>query len=484
MKLKILKKLLKSTLVLFIFAACQEKTDGVSDDIAWSDTPLGKILPKNVKNISSTPISIGAETLDRDYADYHQYKNYLDSLGAKKIRLQAGWAKTEKEKGVLNFEWLDAIINDAVDRGLEPWLQTSYGNPIYDGGGGANLAGGFPSSNEAKAAWDKWVEAMAIRYQDKVKIWEIWNESDPKSANNSATEYLELYLRTVAIIKKHVPDARFYALSLAHPYETAYTKTFLDGLQEQNKLDWVNDITFHGYVYNPSEAYEKLVPLKELVNSYGATINLHQGEQGCPSTLITSGALKNHPWTETSQAKWLLRRLIGDLGNGYQTLYFTMADLNYGDDPDVHIKNTNTKGLLKANLDNAIEYAKPSYRAMQNLCAIIDSSFTTIPNLSRTISVDSTYSVYGFNHQKTNKKIVSIWFDGEIPKDSSAIKNIDLTLENISFKDPVYVNLLNGNVYSIPSNDWNSTGDSSTFKNIPLSDYPIFISEKELIQIK
>ena len=43
-------------------------------------------------------ITVGCEVLDRDYADYHSYKEYLSALGIRKIRLQAGWAKTEKTK--------------------------------------------------------------------------------------------------------------------------------------------------------------------------------------------------------------------------------------------------------------------------------------------------------------------------------------------------------------------------------------------------
>lgn len=444
---------------------------------------LGQLQTKSVKNISSTPISIGAETLDRDYANYDNYKGYLDTLGTKKIRLQAGWAKTEKVKGEYDWEWLDNIINDAVDRGLQPWLQTSYGNPLYEGGGGPNLAGGFPTSPEAKQAWDNWVDTMAARYKDKVKIWEIWNESDPKGANNPPEDYLELYLRTVGIIKKHIPDARFYALSLAHPYETEYTKVFLDGLKELNKLNWVNDITFHGYVYNPSDAYEKLDPLKKLVESYDAGILMHQGEQGCPSTNIGSGALKNYPWTETSQAKWALRRLLGDLGHGYQTMYFTIADLNYGNNTTTHIKNQNTKGLLKADKANNIERAKLSYFAVQNLCAVMDSSYRFIEKVPYKTSVDSTYSVYGFKQEQTNKNILTLWFDGEIPSDTTGFKEIDVSFDGVDFQDPVYVDLMDGKVYEIPASSWSEEDGRTSFRRIRLSDYPILLAERDLIDI-
>ena len=43
--------------------------------------------------------SIGCETLDRDFADFDQFKDYFVELGIGYARLQSGWAKTEKEKG-------------------------------------------------------------------------------------------------------------------------------------------------------------------------------------------------------------------------------------------------------------------------------------------------------------------------------------------------------------------------------------------------
>ena len=180
-------------------------------DIGWK--LLGTIKPKSVSEVDSRPWSIGCETLCCDYIDYNLYKEYLVPLGIKLIRLQGGWAKTEQEKGVLDFTWLDEIVDDALARGLEVWLETSYGNPIYEGGGGHDLAGGFPTSEEALVAWDKWVEAMATRYKGKVKIWAMWNEPTINS-NRTATDIAEFNIRTAEIIKRVIPDARIGALSL------------------------------------------------------------------------------------------------------------------------------------------------------------------------------------------------------------------------------------------------------------------------------
>ena len=156
---------------------------------------LGTIQTRTAKEIESSNWLIGCETLDRDFADYDAYKEYLNPLGIKRLRLQAGWDKTENTKGKYDWVWLDNIINDAVKRGLKPWLQVSYGNHHYPGGGGANLGAGMPHSEEALKAWDKWVEAMATRYKEKVKDWEVWNEpnfSDNEENTPEKTAWLNI----------------------------------------------------------------------------------------------------------------------------------------------------------------------------------------------------------------------------------------------------------------------------------------------------
>jgi hypothetical protein len=46
--------------------------------------------------------------------------------------------------------------------------------------------------------------------------------------------------------------------------------------------------------------------------TYNPDIELFQGENGCPSILEWTHALAHYPWTEYSQAKWFLRRLVDD----------------------------------------------------------------------------------------------------------------------------------------------------------------------------
>jgi len=71
------------------------------------------------------------ETLDRDYAKFSVYKDYVGELGVKHARIQSGWAKCEKQKGVYEFDWLDECVYGLNQQTVKPWMCLCYGNPIY-----------------------------------------------------------------------------------------------------------------------------------------------------------------------------------------------------------------------------------------------------------------------------------------------------------------------------------------------------------------
>jgi hypothetical protein len=68
---------------------------------------IGWLAVRHAKEIESSPWSVGCETLDRDQARFSVYKDCVGELGVKHARLQSGWAKCEKQKGVYDFAWLD-----------------------------------------------------------------------------------------------------------------------------------------------------------------------------------------------------------------------------------------------------------------------------------------------------------------------------------------------------------------------------------------
>lgn len=66
--------------------------------------------------------SVGMETMDRDYAVFDNFSQYIGQTGVGYGRLQSGWAKTEQKKGKYDFSWLDAHVDGMIERGIRPWI--------------------------------------------------------------------------------------------------------------------------------------------------------------------------------------------------------------------------------------------------------------------------------------------------------------------------------------------------------------------------
>ena len=92
---------------------------------------IGTLRPRSVGEIRGSNWTLGCETLDRDFAVFDEYKTFLAPLGIKTIRLQAGWAKCEKEKGKYDFAWLDNIIDYACAQGINVLLETGRMGPRW-----------------------------------------------------------------------------------------------------------------------------------------------------------------------------------------------------------------------------------------------------------------------------------------------------------------------------------------------------------------
>lgn len=92
---------------------------------------IGKIKTYNSDEISFMKFGIGLEKLDRNMFEPKQTYEPLQKSGVKYVRLQSGWQRTEKTKGVYDFGWLDEVVDELVSRGMVPWLCLCYGNELY-----------------------------------------------------------------------------------------------------------------------------------------------------------------------------------------------------------------------------------------------------------------------------------------------------------------------------------------------------------------
>ncbi|MFZ2641882.1 MAG: beta-galactosidase [Verrucomicrobiia bacterium] len=441
---------------------------------------IGTIKPRCVGEITGQNWSIGCETIDRDFTNWDSYKDYLVPLGIKLIRLQGGWAKTERDQGKYDWRWLDIIINDARSRGLDILLQTNYGNPIYPGGGSRHLSGGFPTSEEALAAWDKWVEAMATRYKDKVRDWEMWNEPNNNKAHTPELT-ADFNIRTAEIIKRVIPEARIAGGVLNSP-NAEYSEGWLKRVTSRQKQSLFTWFIYHAYTFNPDEKhYEAVEKLKGLFKQYAPTIKLWQGEAGTQSEFCLGGALCKRPWTELTQAKWQTRRMLGDLGHDVESLVFSMADLDYNRWDGYRLGDMDRYGLVKTDKQYRLLKVKIAYYAVQNLVAIFDDTLQRVPDYPCEVQCEKATACYAYKNKKNGQQMLVFWDKSAVPSDKNDTVSATFTIAKGSFSEPVWVDLITGGIHTIPAKQIVRDGDKVIFKDIPVYDAPVLITEKSLV---
>ena len=91
---------------------------------------IGSVASVKASDVAFSRVGIGLEKLDRNLYSPASLFDPLAELGVKWIRIQSGWQRTETEKGVYHFEWLDDIVDNLLKRGMVPWICLCYGNRL------------------------------------------------------------------------------------------------------------------------------------------------------------------------------------------------------------------------------------------------------------------------------------------------------------------------------------------------------------------
>ena len=456
---------------------------------------IGKIQPKQSNEISFSKISLGFEKLDRDVFDPEKAYDHVAACGVKKARIQSGWARTEKEKGVYDFAWIDAIIDNLTARGIEPWICLCYGNPLYTEAARQVFgAVGCPPifTQEEQAAWLNYVRAVVRRYKEKVQYFEVWNEPDGiwcwKHGVN-AEELGKFTLATAKAVKEEHPGAKTIGGVICKRKLDFLNTAFQTGMGE-----YLDFISFHEYTHDERNVFEKVESYRTLAKLYNPDIELIQGESGSQSRSNGNGALRTGAWTEEIQAKQLARHTVADLlTEVHFTSYFSCIDMIEALNGDVNDKTSYLDygyfGILGADFDENGKstgeyYRKPSYYVLQNICSVFAEAFCVC---RQPIFVHPMYSDRKFENQPHRYEITSgsfareggkafvYWYPSNIMTTSY---QSSITLEFYTeYTDIQLVDIMDGSVYEIPVSMMEDKGDGVyVIKELPIKDTPLILT--------
>lgn len=462
---------------------------------------VSKVKAKSSMDIQNSKIGLGFEKLDRDVFDPEKAYDRVAELGVKWARIQSGWQRTEREKGIYNFAWLDSIVDNLIKRGLTPWMCLCYGNDLYDENAKKVYgAVGCPPifTDEQKAAWLRYVKAVVERYKDKVSYYEIWNEPDGEwcwKHGVNGTELGYFTLATAKTIKETNAFAKTIGGVLCLRPIAFINQAFATGMGE-----YLDFISFHEYTHDETLVFERVEALRALAQKYNPNIKIVQGESGSQSKMGGKGALKTGAWSQEKQAKQLARHTIADLMTDvYFTSYFSCMDmieaLNGTTGDTLSYLDYAYFGVLGADFDEGGrsigEYSpKKSYYVLQNIASIFAGDFEVY---EFPCVFTPSYSAGFYEHEDDRRSIISGGFkrkNGEVFAYWKPTNIMTSSYEStVSFE--IYseynsvrlIDVMDGSIYEIPSSI--VTRDEFGvyhFTHLPIKDTPLILEFGEFIE--
>ena len=332
---------------------------------------------------------------------------------------------------------------------------------------------------EAFDAWLRYCVACVERYKDIVDEWEIWNEP-----LGQGPEYAEMFYRTGKAIRAVQPNAKIFCTAVTFPKD--YT-CVLEKLKKENALDLGSYFIYHPYHPNPDKTYETTVPnLRKLVKSYSDAFDIMQGEVGCPAQLEFGHALNKIEWSEYAQAKWLLRRTIGDAARNIPSSVFTMIDLQY-------TFMLQSFGLVRSNTLKEFVYRRPSYFAMQNVFGLLDDEahsdkIVVHPNFKVTKRADPRdtrkRTLTSVRFVRQGKTLRFLWFSDSRPSSLLEFDRVTVHFPGKVVENPVWVDMITGRVFEIPAENVVCEQNGTVLKDVPMWDSPVMITDRHSVPLR
>lgn len=492
-----------SRLACLIFCSAAGSTLAVELDTSenrnWTplNVPLRKIgclSPRAASEIRDNDWTLCSELHGKGMPFYNGAKRFMGPLGLKKVRVSLQWFRIERERGVFDFSEFDKVVDYAISQGVRPWLGVGSGNrKVWPGSGDEfSVGGSMPTTEEGFAAFENFVRKTAEHYVAKgVKDWVCWNEPDT-CKSNTVEQIVRVSLITLREIRKVDPTARVAGLTLATDSPILWEKCLKALGSEAVKFD---QFVYHGYCWNPDGSYFNVETLKALCAKYAPQAKMWQGENGAPSEFTSAGALADKaPWSEISQAKYDLRRMLGDLGHDVESALFMLTDFGPG---------PGGKGLLRSNGFETIA-VKKAYYAVQNLASVFDD--TLVRNAKAKFSEHDKWTSHYEYDKSDGRPVLVFWEHGDIecmrqktkgagpdawwrkwptlrPTESLETRPYAFIWGNgHPLEDPVWVDLMTGWVYAFPREHMIDLGKRGVlFTNVPLYDSPCLLTERNVV---
>ncbi len=288
-------------------------------------TKTGFAVLKPIDSKPSTPLGTNVHGSNRRHRGLSLNDNFdvLGRYGMAWVRLWWGWNFCEIEEGVYDWTEFDRQVAAAERAGLSvmPCLMEDF----Y---GGASWRKELIKAGDFKA-YTKWVSAVASRYKDRIKLWEIANEPNMLPGKN-LDRYIELCKVTYNAIKQEIPDSVISACSTDDNMLSKsgsgmrYVRNFLDG----GGVDYCDVLGLHPYHSVNSPIWQNLQGKMDMMREWAKATGGNQKVQITEAGVVTSQGGYQGDGTNLGIAGNYIQNWLIAWGNDTRYFHFA-ADVSY-----------------------------------------------------------------------------------------------------------------------------------------------------------
>ncbi len=392
------------------------------------------------------------------------------------LRISFGWDGIEEEKDVYDWLFWDDFVRIAVDEyGITLIPYICY-TPQWNSTGDSTNYWNHPPVDYEQ--FGKFMYNLVLRYKDRIKTWEVWNEPDIEFFwNGSIEDFAKLYKIGAEAVRRADPQAKIVFGGLAHRVE------FLERLFRDFGISpYVDVVNFHSYRETwdgrPAEDIIDYVhEVASVIERYGDNQPLWMAEVGY-STFRSNGYVSIHynayydyEKTPEYQAVHMFKTLTMLLATEKLSAiaWYEIKDLEPHEEV---IGDVNNRHLGIAYVDWSPKPAQPSLRFFNRLFSLPYRSVTE--NLDIVTHERSDSRVFAFE-QEDGSVVVVGWLQTNLPanrtNDQSG-KMKDMRRELIEIRIPL---MLHGT-----ATRYNELGDAQPYDAVVHADEATVLRDLEL----
>ena len=234
------------------------------------------------------PVEIGMTMHSRgaDAAAIKRQFDVMESMNVTWVRVDFDWSVAETERGQFNWEYPDAIVNEAAARGMKVLgvlaFSPEWARPSTRG----DSADARHSRPEQMSEWAEFARLVTERYAPRgVHTWEIWNEPNTRKfwpPRPDVNEYGTLFWVAAEAIRGVDEQATILIGGLAPKFHVPDSEVpptdYLEKLYQNGAVQLADGVAVHPYTFpilpmdTPQRAvggFKDLPALRAVMDSHG-----------------------------------------------------------------------------------------------------------------------------------------------------------------------------------------------------------------------